>query len=76
MARGDQIVIPVVELEFREGGNTLWIHSPGGTVLRIQCSGQIRVDGSCENPIPHADVQVHGDIAICIPQIEEKRSHE
>ena len=34
--KGDQIVIPVLAIEFREGGNTLWIHGQGGTVLRLK----------------------------------------
>lgn len=32
-----RIKIPVVELEFEEGGNTIWVHGPDGTtVLRVR----------------------------------------
>jgi hypothetical protein len=66
---GDRILIDVAGLEFREGGNTIWIHSPtGGTTLRIRCTGKIVVDPKCTNNIAHADVQVDGDIVICIPE--------
>jgi len=28
--KGDTVMIPVLAIEFREGGNTLWIHGPRG----------------------------------------------
>ena len=72
------MVIEVVGLEFIEGGNTIWVHgADGGTMLRIQCSGQIRVN-PCQSPVAHADVRVAGDIEICVPKniVEEDLLHE
>lgn len=60
--------IEVVELEFVEGGNTIWVHGPqGATVLRVKCSGQIKVQRGCENVCAHGDMEVTGDINICMP---------
>lgn len=66
---GDSIIVPVAGLEFREGGNTIWVHSTtGGTTLRIRCTGKIVVDDRCTNNVAHADVEVDGDITICLPK--------
>ncbi len=54
-------------MEFDEGGNTIWIQAEGGTVLRIKCTGKIIVHNGCENTLPHADVNVAGNINICVP---------
>jgi len=60
--------IPVAIMEFDPAGNTIWIHNrKGGTVLRIQCSGEIHVH-PCENICAQADIRVIGNIDICIPQ--------
>ena len=60
--------IPVVLLEFKDGGNTIWVHGPeGGTVLRIKCTGKIRVNKCAASPIAHADLMVTGDIEFCVP---------
>lgn len=61
-----RIQLETVGLEFDEGGNTIWIHSSGGTMLRIKCSGQITTK-SCSAPTAHADVLVAGDIEFCVP---------
>jgi hypothetical protein len=53
-------------LEFEEGGNTIWVHGSCGTLLRIKCSGQIKVK-RCSAPGAHADVLVGGDIEFCVP---------
>lgn len=59
--------IPVTELEFHEGSRTIWVHSPkGGTVLRIKCTGQIKVHKCTTNPISHGDILVRGDIEMCV----------
>lgn len=66
---GDRVVVELSGLEFDEGGNTIWVHSAtGGTVLRIKCTGKIIIDPKCTNNVPHADMQVHGDIVVCIPE--------
>lgn len=61
-----RIQLEAVGLEFDEGGNTIWIHGPEGTLLRIKCSGRITVK-ECSAPCAHADIQVEGDIAFCVP---------
>jgi len=61
--------IEACEIEFYEGGNTIWVHSAlGATVLRIQCTGQIEVRKACENPVAHSDIQVQGNIDVCVPK--------
>jgi hypothetical protein len=61
-----RIQLEAVGLEFNEGGNTIWIHGPGGTLLRVKCTGTITAK-SCSAPIAHADVVVVGDIDFCVP---------
>lgn len=68
-----RVQLEAVGLEFDEGGNTIWIHGPGGTLLRIKCSGRITVT-ACSAPTAHADVMVDGDIAFCLPTIDGKDS--
>lgn len=63
-----RIEIPVNVLEFIDGGNTIWIHSPKGvTVMRIKTSGKI-VTRDCEPlaVVSHSDVTVEGDIDFCL----------
>lgn len=63
------IEIPVAIMEFVEGGRAIWIHDKqGATVVRIQCTGQVKVHGGCENICAHTDINVQGDIAICLPE--------
>ena len=54
---GDTVMIPVLAIEFREGGNTLWIHGPqGGTVLRLKTlDGSITSKRCQSSPIAHGD---------------------
>jgi hypothetical protein len=66
-----RIQLEALGLEFDEGGNTIWIHGPEGTVLRIKCSGRITAT-RCSAPGPHADVIVAGDIAFCVPFLDEE----
>lgn len=67
--------VEVVELEFDEGGHTLWVHSPkGATVLRIKCSGKIILERSCRNIVAHSDIYVQGDITVCVPGEVESNS--
>lgn len=65
-----RIQLAAVGLEFDEGGNTIWVHGPEGTVLRIKCTGRIKVN-SCSAPGAHADVIVAGDIDFCVPPADE-----
>jgi|GEM_PF-5035629 len=65
--QGDRISIPVAMLEFRDGGNTIWIHSPtGGTVLRIKAKKVSVNRNECMNINSHADIQVQGDVDVCL----------
>lgn len=60
--------IPVAIAEFSEGGKAIWIHNDRGcTVFRIQCTGRIKTHKGCVNICAHADLNVEGDIEICIP---------
>jgi hypothetical protein len=64
---GKHFRIPVSILEFHEGQTTLWVHGPeGATVLRIKAK-KINVQKDCENVCAHSDIQVDGEITICIP---------
>ncbi len=66
--------IPVAVLEYTEGGNTLWVHNrKGATVLRVQCSGKIKIHSPCENICAHSDIRVPGDIEICVPERKKRK---
>jgi hypothetical protein len=62
--------LPVAAIEFHDGQKTLWVHGQeGGTILRIKCSGEIKVDRCAGGAgIPHSDLMVEGDIHICVPK--------
>ena len=52
-----RVKIPVAELEFEEGGNTIWVHGPlGTTVLRVKVSGRLSSAKCAENPSSHLDL--------------------
>jgi len=64
---GEKVKIPAAEIEFVNGSNTIWIHSPlGGTILRIKCSGKINIEKCDNNPNSHSDIMVEGDINFCL----------
>ncbi len=67
-----RVQIDAVGLEFEEGGKTIWVHGPEGTILRIKCSGQISIKCCGHGGSAHADIQVQGDIAFCIPESDEE----
>lgn len=57
-----RIKIPVVELEFEEGGNTIWVHGPDGTtVLRV------RADKILERTMM---TNVHSSLPVVVSRIE------
>lgn len=61
------IQIPAALIEFVDGGNTIWVHSPNGaTILRIKTLGKISVNKECENICSHSDIIVKDDIHICL----------
>lgn len=60
--------IAVAMMEFCDAGRSIWIHdNEGSTVLRIQCTGKVKLHYGCTNICPHSDINVVGDIEICIP---------
>jgi hypothetical protein len=69
------ITIEASQIEFVEGGNTIWVHGPqGGTILRIKTMGKIEVHPGCENICAHADMIVQGNIHICIPSEKSEQT--
>jgi hypothetical protein len=66
-----RVIVPVVAIEFFEGGNTIWIHGPqGGTTLRIKTLGKVTSTRCDTSPVSHGDVVVQGDIHLCIGKDE------
>lgn len=66
--------INVAVMEFQEGGRAIWIHNDKGcTVLRIQCTGKVRIHQGCTNICAHADINVTGNIEVCIPSVKPER---
>ena len=64
-----RITIPVAQLEFEEGGDTIWIHSPQGcTTMRIKTMGKIVVDKCNTSPVSHCDIMLDKDINICLSE--------
>lgn len=66
---GERITIPAAQIEFVDGGNTIWVHSPAGaTILRIRArgGGKIKTERCQSSPVSHGDIVVEGDIAICL----------
>ena len=76
--KGETVLIPVSAIEFREGGNTLWIHGPeGGTVLRLKTlDGAITSKRCPTSPVDHGDAIIKGDLEICLarPAVKKKRA--
>lgn len=70
-----RIKIPVCELEFEEGGDTIWVHSPKGmTVLRIKSMGGIECSECLDNLVSHGDILVHDPIRICVHPEDRARA--
>lgn len=64
---GTRVQIPVSQIEYIEGGQTLWIHGPqGSTILRIKV-GCIESD-TCQDGMPsHADLTaMQNDLRFCL----------
>ena len=67
LEQGARIKIPVSELEFVIGGNTIWVHSPiGATVLRIKTGQTIQVEKCDSNPCSHLDVMTVTGFLFCL----------
>lgn len=66
---GDAVILAAAQVEFRQDGNTMWIHAPNGsTLLRLKTTGKIRAEVCATSPVAHADITVEGDIVVCIPK--------
>lgn len=67
--KGERVTIAASQIEFVEGGTTLWIHGPtGSTILRLKVTGKV-MTAKCEtSPVPHGDAIITGDLTICMPK--------
>lgn len=75
--KGDPVEIPVSMLEYREGGNTLWVHGPDGcTILRLKVTGAITSQRCDTSPVAHADAVLEGDLTMCVPKRPRQRVQE
>lgn len=76
---GDRVTLDVTQMEWVEGGDTVWIHNAHGTVLRLKVVRPGMVRGSVTSqvcstsPIPHADARVLDDIVFCLPPRPRKK---
>ena len=69
-----RIKIPVCELEFEEGGDTIWVQSPlGATVLRIKAVGGIAIVNCETSPVSHLDLVVP-EAEFCLADDAERNS--
>ena len=67
--RGARVIIPVAQIEYVEGGDTIWIQSPlGATVLRIKTVNNNNVESEvCKNsPVSHADLRLNDSVGMCL----------
>ena len=72
---GENVQIQASSIEYREGGNTLYVHGlEGATILRIKCKS-ITTNVGCENICSHADVYAPElKIEFCRPESEDNSS--
>lgn len=61
--KGDRITIPAAQIEFVEGGNTIWVHGPqGATILRIKLQDDVIGIDECQaSPNSHLDLIAVGN---------------
>lgn len=65
----NRINIPVFEIEFVDGGQTIWIqNNQGGTAMRIKCTGKIITDKCLTSPQSHCDIVIQGNIDFCLSE--------
>ncbi len=64
-----RITVPLLAMEFEEGGNTVWFQGLAGTVFRIKANSPISVK-PCDQGLrfagSHGDLFVYSDIEICL----------
>lgn len=58
-----RVKIPVTEIEFEEGGDTIWIQGPGYTALRMKVLS-VRTKKCVDSPKTHCDVVLPNDIFV------------
>jgi len=64
--------IRAYEIEFTEGGDTIWVHSDKGTTpMRIKCNGKIVVHRLDEIQTTSIQLMVGGDIHVMVPKKRE-----
>ena len=64
---GQLVQIPVSQIEFRVGGNTIWIQdSLGGTAFRIKTMGKINTEVCNNSPLSHGDLIVKREFLILL----------
>jgi len=60
-----RITIPAVQVEFEDGGNTIWVTAPdGSTLMRIKTCGRIRKTTCAGSPSAHCDIMLKKPSAI------------
>lgn len=65
-----RVTIPLVALEFDEGGDTLWFQGIGGTVFRLKTTGGIHTRTCIPSDAPpasRAPAVSHGDLLVTEP---------
>jgi len=68
-----RITIPAAQVEFEDGGNTIWVTAPdGSTLLRIKTCGSIRKTTCAGSPSAHCDIVCGGKIDFCVPKTPKK----
>jgi hypothetical protein len=61
------ITLQVSEIQFADGGNTMWVHgTDGSTTLRIKTTGKFIMERCTESPCSHADIMMQGDVHVCV----------
>jgi len=72
LGEGSRVLVDAAAVEFRVGGNTLWVHGPeGSTVVRIKCEGTISIERCQHSPWSHMDLVLPGDMHFCLGQDAE-----
>lgn len=77
--KGDRVTVPAAQIEFVQGGDTLWIHGPdGSTILRLtglNAACRFTATRCATSPVPHGDGILAGPLTLCIPSTVRNRKH-
>ena len=67
-----RVVIPAAQVEFEDGGNTIWVTDPqGGTLLRVKTMGKITSRSCTPGSTSHCDIVTNDEIDFCLGQNAE-----